>query len=298
MSVEESLKRWAPKLRLVSILAALVAFLIIARALPLKALSESFGTWVESLGVWGPVIYGAVYVLATVLMIPASVLTLAAGAVFGLGLGTVVVSLASTTGAACAFLLGRYLLRDKVARTIEARPKLKAVDDAIAEGGYKIVALLRLSPAVPFNLQNYLYGLTPVGFWPCVLASWLAMLPGTFLYVYLGYTAGQVVAGDAGGSIGKKVALGVGLLATVVVTVYVTKLAKRKLDERTRVEASAGAVAQAAEPEASSPQGWPVGALVTAGIAAVLVATAAYVNLHPEAVEALFAGVLPAAAGG
>jgi uncharacterized membrane protein YdjX (TVP38/TMEM64 family) len=69
--------------------------------------------------------------------------------------------------------------------------KFAAIDGAIAEGGWKIVALLRLSPAVPFNLQNYLYGLTPIGFWTCWLTSAVTILPGTFLYIYLGHVAGQ-----------------------------------------------------------------------------------------------------------
>lgn len=107
-----------------------------------------------------------------------------------------------------------------------------AIDQAIAEGGWKIVALLRLSPAIPFNLQNYLYGLTPVAFWPYVLASWIAMLPGTFMYVYLGHLAGSAIAGDRQRSPLQWALLVVGLLATVAVTVYVTRLAKRKLNEQ------------------------------------------------------------------
>ena len=106
-----------------------------------------------------------------------------------------------------------------------------AIDRAIGEAGWKIVALLRLSPAVPVNLQNSLYGLTPIRFWPYVLTSWIAMLPGTFLYIYLGHVTGTALGGDRTRTTGEWVMLVVGLLATVVVTVYITRLARRKLNE-------------------------------------------------------------------
>ena len=106
-----------------------------------------------------------------------------------------------------------------------------AIDKAIEEGGWKVVGLLRLSPAIPFNVQNYLYGLTKVKFWPYVLTSWIAMMPGTFMYIYLGNVSGAALGGDQEKSVGQWVLLGVGLLATVAVTVYITKLAKSKLDE-------------------------------------------------------------------
>jgi uncharacterized membrane protein YdjX (TVP38/TMEM64 family) len=105
------------------------------------------------------------------------------------------VSVAYTTAAALAFLISRHVARDRVRRKVEVSPKLAAVDEAIGEQGWKIGALLRLSPAVPFSLQNYLYGVTGVRFWPAVLASWVAMLPGTFMYVYLGSLGKTAAAG-------------------------------------------------------------------------------------------------------
>ncbi|MBI1349426.1 DUF547 domain-containing protein [bacterium] len=187
-------------------------------------------SWIAALGPWGPLALGVIYVIGTIFMVPASVLTIAAGALFGLGLGTVTVSVASTLGAALAFLIGRYLARGSVERAIQSRPKLKALDKAIDEGGWKIVAMLRLSPAVPFSLQNYFYGLTSIRFWPCVLTSWVAMLPGTFLYVYIGQAAGSVASGR-GKSPMEWGLLVVGLLATVAITVYLTRLARRRLAE-------------------------------------------------------------------
>jgi uncharacterized membrane protein YdjX (TVP38/TMEM64 family) len=170
------------------------------------------------------------YALAVVALVPASPLTVAAGALFGPVVGVVVVSLASTTGAALAFLVARYLARDAVLRWVRRHPRYHAIDRAIGEGGWRVVALLRLSPLVPFNLQNYLYGLTAIRFWPCVLTSWAAMLPGTVVYVYLGH-AGRVgleaLAGRRGRTPAEWILLAVGLAATVLVSLYVTALARR-----------------------------------------------------------------------
>jgi uncharacterized membrane protein YdjX (TVP38/TMEM64 family) len=115
---------------------------------------------------------------------------------------------------------------------LEHRPWLGAIDKALDEGGWKTVALMRLSPAIPFNLQNYLWGLTPVGFWTCVLSSWLAMLPGTFLYVYLGDTSREAVGAaiaDEPLETTRWIVRAVGLLATLAVTIYITRLARRQL---------------------------------------------------------------------
>jgi uncharacterized membrane protein YdjX (TVP38/TMEM64 family) len=175
------------------------------------------------------------YAVVTVALFPASAITLAAGALFGLVRGVVLVSLGSTTGAALAFLVARYLLRDQVERYLASRPRLAAVDKAVGRGGWRVVALLRLSPAIPFNLQNYLYGVTSIPFGAAVLTSWIAMLPGTFLYVYLGVLLGEGVRAAMGtpemASAGKWALLGLGLLATVAVTFYVTRLARRALAE-------------------------------------------------------------------
>lgn len=191
--------------------------------------------WIDSLGLWGPLALGVIYLLAALLFVPGSVLTLAAGAIYGVVLGTIIVSLASTTAAALAFLIARHVARDTVRRKVERSPRLAAVDEAIGEEGWKIVALLRLSPAVPFNLQNYLYGVTAVRFWPCVLASWVAMLPGTFMYVYLG-SLGRAAAAGRDTSLAEWAFRGVGLLATIAVTVYVARLARNTIRRRTRIE--------------------------------------------------------------
>jgi membrane protein DedA with SNARE-associated domain len=204
-----------------------------------------------------------------------------------------VVSLASTTGAALAFLISRYLARDAIARKLRQSPRFEAIDRAVSAGGWKIVALLRLSPAVPFNLQNYLYGLTGIRFWTCVLTSWLAMLPGTLLYVYLGYASRASVEAAAGGrsrSPAEWAFLIAGLVATLAVTVYVTRLARKALQQRTGL---AGTAAPGESPleQPARPRRWPWGATAAALLAVVCLGVAVFARLRPDALERLFAGL-------
>jgi uncharacterized membrane protein YdjX (TVP38/TMEM64 family) len=230
---ESKQRRWGAWVRWTAVAVVIVLLIVGIRALPAEGIVRDISSWVDGLGFWGPLVFGAVYIVGVLLLVPGSALTLAAGAVFGLLWGTVTVSIASTTAAAMAFLIARYLARDAVVRRAERAPKFRAVDRAIGEGGWKVVALLRLSPAVPYTLLNYVLGLTAVGFWSSVLASWVAMLPGTLLYVYLGYLGklGLEAAsrGETPRSPVQLVLLIVGLVATVVVTVYVTRLARREM---------------------------------------------------------------------
>lgn len=191
-----------------------------------------FAAWVESLGVWGPVVFILGYAVAAVAFVPGSLLTLAAGAVFGLVKGTVYTLIGATLGASAAFLVARYGARKAIERRIAGNAKFAAVDRAVGREGFKIVALLRLSPLFPFNLLNYALGLTKVSFLSYLAAS-IAMLPGTLLYVYYGKAAGSLAA-LAGGAKTEKgpeswILLGVGLLATIAVTTYVTRLAGKAL---------------------------------------------------------------------
>lgn len=221
--------------RLAAAALALIAFVVLVRALPISAWLESVRHWIDSLGFWGPAAFVAVYVVAVLLFFPGSLLTLVAGALYGLVEGTLIVSLAATTAAALAFLIARYFARDKVRRLVEQSPRLAAVDEAIGAEGWKIVALLRLSPAVPFTLQNYLYGVTAIRFWPCILITWVAMLPGTFLYVYIG-SLGKTAAEAAETSAAEWTIRGVGLIATIVVTIYIARLARRAIERQMRIE--------------------------------------------------------------
>jgi uncharacterized membrane protein YdjX (TVP38/TMEM64 family) len=211
-----------------------LALFVATRVLPVGEWLRGFQLWVAHKGVWGGVIYGLVYTVAVLLFVPGSVLTIGAGLVFGLLWGTVIVSIASTVAAALAFLIARYLARDRVEALARRNEKFRAIDQAIREKGWRVVALLRLSPLVPFSVSNYLYGLTPVSFGPYVLASWIAMLPATVLYVWIG-AAGKAAA-DAGGGQGKSplewALLGAGLVATAVVTIMITRAARRQLAAR------------------------------------------------------------------
>src|SRR5437870_3762744 len=184
--------------------------------------------WIGKLGPWGPVIFIGLYIVATVLFVPGSVLTLGAGAVFGVALGSVCVSISATLGATAAFLVGRYLARDAIARKIAKNEEFATIDRAVADEGWKIVLLTRLSPVFPFTLLNYAFGLTKVKLSHYVVASWLGMIPGTVMYVYLGSLI-NVGAGHRQRTTGEWVLYGVGLLAAVVVTVFVTRLARRAL---------------------------------------------------------------------
>ena len=197
---------------------------------------QDFARWLDGLGPWGPVAFIAGYVVATVAFIPGSVLTLAAGALFGLTRGILFVFVAATLGASAAFLVARYLARGAIEKKLQGNERFAAIDRAIGEQGRKIVFLLRLSPVFPFNLLNYGLGLTRVRFIDYLLAS-IGMLPGTILYVYYGKIGGDVAA-IAGGAViergaGHYAVLAIGLVATIVVTAFVTRLARRALREAT-----------------------------------------------------------------
>ncbi|MGB7708240.1 MAG: TVP38/TMEM64 family protein [Microcoleus sp.] len=197
----------------------------------LKNALESIG----NLGPWGPAAFILIYIVATVLFIPGSLLTLGAGVLFGVVGGSICVSVGSTLGAACAFLTGRYLTRDWVSKQIENNQKFKAIDEAVKREGAKIVLLTRLSPIFPFNLLNYAFGVTQVSFKDYFFASWIGMIPATVMYVYIGSLAGSLAAlGEKGRSrtAAEWALYGIGLVATIAVTVYATRIAKKALDEK------------------------------------------------------------------
>lgn len=215
------------KTRLILLGVVIVGLFVAMRLLPVTDWLRAFQSWVSGLGALGPVVYGLVYVVAALIFVPGSVLTIGAGLTFGLVGGTAIVSLASVAAAAIGFLIARHLARARVEDLARRNEKFGAIDAAIKRRGWKVVLLLRLSPVIPFSVSNYLYGLTPVRFVPYVLASWAGMLPGTLLYVYLGV----VGAAAAGG--GRRPAewgfLAAGLIATVVVAVWVGRAARREL---------------------------------------------------------------------
>jgi len=235
--VKENSNDKNPGARLKPLLAAAVIIILFlaARYFHIQELLRSSLDWVAGLGGWGPVIFISIYIAACVLFIPGSILTLGAGVLFGVVKGSLIVSVAATLGASCAFLVGRYFARVWVAQKIEGNPRFKAIDEAVAREGWKIVGLVRLSPIFPFNLLNYAFGLTKVSLRDYFLASWIGMIPGTVMYVYIGSLAGDLARLGAGGRSRTGAEWGlyvVGLVATITVTVYVTRLARKTLAKK------------------------------------------------------------------
>ncbi|MCP3986191.1 MAG: TVP38/TMEM64 family protein [bacterium] len=224
-----------PLVRILGGLGALAALVLLGRFLGDSI--EPFKLWVAGLGALGPIVFVLGYAVAVVGFAPASILTLAAGGIFGLAHGVVYVFFAATLGSTAAFLVARYLARSAIEKRIEAEPRFAAIDRAIGNEGRKIVFLLRLTPAIPFNLLNYALGLTKVSLTDYLVAGF-GMIPGTFLYVYLGYLATETAAaaGGGGAELGRWALNIVALGATVAVTLYVTVLARRALAEATDEE--------------------------------------------------------------
>ena len=218
-------------MKVIAVIGLIAAIAVVANYFDLSVISQSLVDVKSRLGIWFPVLFIAIYVVATVLFIPASAITLLAGGLFGVAMGSVYVSIGSTLGATLAFLLGRHTLRRFISAKIEGNGKFLAIDDAVGNEGWKIVGLTRLSPAFPFGLLNYAYGLTKVSLRDYVLASWIGMMPGTVLYVYLG-AIGKAATDSQGRTPGEWTFLAVGLVATAVVTVYVTKVARKALSDR------------------------------------------------------------------
>lgn len=178
-SGHKSLGWWRP----VALLAVVIAILVLGRVFGIGGRLEALRDWIATLGPWGPLVFVLVYVVATVAALPGSVLTIAAGALFGSVLGIILVSISATLGASLAFLMGRYFAREAVVGWLGQNQKFQRLDQLTEEHGAIIVALTRLVPIFPFNLLNYGFGLTRVPFWTYVFWSWLCMLPGTALYV-------------------------------------------------------------------------------------------------------------------
>lgn len=206
------------------LMTSLAALLALSWLFPVQAWVQGFAGWIGGLGAWGVLIYGAAYAGALVVLLPAAPFTIGAGLIYGLW-GFPLALGSATLGASLAFLVSRHLVRGRVARLIADRPGLRAIDRAVAEEGWRVVALLRLSPLVPFNLQNYACGASSIGFWPYVAATGAGIAPGCLLYVYLG-VAGR--AGSGGGAL-RWALVALGLLATVAVTLLVGRRARAVL---------------------------------------------------------------------
>jgi len=210
---------------------------ILTAVLPVKDWIRGFIGWVQQLGPPGVIVFIVVYALATVLFLPGWIFTVSAGHIYGIAGGTLVALAGAITGATLAFLVARYLLRQHIEEFAKKNPRFQAIDAAIGKNGWKIVGLLRLSPLIPFNFSNYFYGITSISLGAYVAVSAVGIIPGTLLYAYLGAIGQASISGGASQhSKWQYVLLGVGLMATVAVTILVSRIAKNALKKSGAVE--------------------------------------------------------------
>lgn len=227
-------------LKIVGAIAIAVALILAAKYFGIQDSLKTALQWIQEIGPTGVAIFILIYILATVLFVPGSILTLGAGVVFGVVWGAIDVFVGATLGAIAAFLVGRYLARGWVEKQIQNNPKFKAIDDAVAREGLKIVILTRLSPIFPFNLLNYAFGITQVSLKDYAIGS-IGMIPGTLMYVYIGSLAGNLAALGTGVQESAPAPAQwairiIGFIATVAVTIYVTRIAKQALNKEISVE--------------------------------------------------------------
>lgn len=217
---------------LILLVAVALALVLAAFFLPVKEYLVAGLNWTQELGFWAPAFVAAFYVVAAVFFVPGSILTLGAGFLFGVPLGVLTVWVGASLGACAAFLVGRTVAREWVAEKVSGNEKFAAIDEAVGREGFKIVLLLRLSPVFPFNFLNYALGLTRVSFGNYAIASLIGMLPATLMYVYFGSAARsltEVAAGNVQGGAAGRIFFWLGLVATVGVALFVTRLARKSL---------------------------------------------------------------------
>jgi uncharacterized membrane protein YdjX (TVP38/TMEM64 family) len=225
--------------KLVAAVLVLAALAIGAYFLPLGAWALELVDYVRGAGALGVAVYGAAYVMATVLLLPGSLFTIGAGFVWGVGGGFLLVWPAATLGALAAFGVARSVARGWVEARVADSPRLRAVDDAVGERSFQVIALLRLSPLVPFNLLNYVLGISRARPGTYVLATAVAIVPGVLFYTYLGTlvtSAAELASGERpdAGAIGSVLFWG-GLVATGAVTILISRVARKQLARKTDI---------------------------------------------------------------
>lgn len=211
-------------LRVVAAIVLIALLVVSIRALPIAAWLEDFQTWVRDLGAAGYVLYILVYAVCCVFLVPASALTIGAGAIFGFAAGSIVVLIGATLGAAAAFALGRSVLRTRVEAMLQASPKMAAVDAAVAHEGVKVMLLMRLSGFPPFTWINYALGLTGVSFQAYLWTTIAGIIPGALAFTWAGAAGAAALT-----SSGHRVALLVTAAGAILVSAYVARLATRAM---------------------------------------------------------------------
>jgi len=210
--------------KVVALIALLVAFVVLVRTLPVAGWLESFKAWVQGQGAIGYVLYAAVYVVCCVLLIPALALTLGAGAIFGFVAGVIVNVISATIGATAAFLLARGALRPRVERITSGHVKFGALDRAITREGTKIMWLVRLSGFPPFTWVNYAFGLTGIRLAPYMVTTFFGIIPGSLAFTWAGAAGAQALTGH-----GNRVALIVTAVGAVLVSVFIARIATKAI---------------------------------------------------------------------
>lgn len=201
-------------------------------ALPIGETLQALVRRIDALGPWAGTVFVLLYAAASVLLLPVWILTVAAGAVFGVARGSILVLFGATLGAMAAFALARTGLRKSVRRWARAYPDFDKLDHAIAARGGWIVFLVRLSPVFPFVYVNYLFGLTAIPAATYAVTTILGMIPATIVYVALGASAGAAASGQAASwSTARIVITGAGVAAAVVVSFLVARIATRAVRE-------------------------------------------------------------------
>ena len=220
---------------MVGLLAGLAAAVLLAGPSQAAEAVSVLRHWADSRGAGGMIGFGAAYVVLALLFVPGAALTMVAGAVYGVGWGLLVVAVATTVADAAAFLLGRHVAREAALRLMDRHPRFRIVDRTISRGGWRIVALVRLNPTLPYSASNYLFGITGVPFLTFLASSAIFTLPGAWAYLYAGFVGVETLGGEARNAVEWAVLL-LGLAVTVAAIAYVTALARRALDEMNGAE--------------------------------------------------------------
>jgi uncharacterized membrane protein YdjX (TVP38/TMEM64 family) len=218
---------------IVAVLALLIVWGVMRLADPREILRQVLER-ISGLGSWAPLWFVLTYIVACLTFFPGVILTLGAGVLFGVVRGTFYVSIGATIGAGCAFLLSRYVARESVMRRFSTIPKFRAIDEAVGRDGWKIVGLIRLSPVFPFIPLNFVFGLTRIPFLHFVAITWVSVIPMSSVFVYLGSVLGNIAAlGTEPIAAGraKWIVGGIAAILTVIVTFFVTRIARRALAE-------------------------------------------------------------------
>lgn len=218
-------------IRLALVAVAGVLFLLTLLWLKRMGVFQRVLEWLSSLGPWAPIAFFALYLVAVVLMVPASIFTMGAGALFGFVRGGAYVLAAATVASVICFIIARHFARDWVVRRLGGNSKFRAIDQAIEREGWKIVVLVRLAPVLPFSLTSYGFGITRVPLWQYLAASF-AMIPGTLWYVYLGTLLGDVTGLSKPAPVAPWIRVLIGLTAFVALF-YLTRFVRRAIARST-----------------------------------------------------------------